>query len=74
MTKYILHSINLVVVVNTIGEHVYDNLTYEYIYYLCIMYCILLNSYWFIAVIAVVVGNVTQAQVMVLKTIFHYVC
>lgn len=33
---------------------------------------ILLNSYWFIAVIRR--GNVTQAQVKVLKTILHYVC
>lgn len=66
VTKYILHSINSVVVANTIGEHVY-----VYIYYLCIMY-ILLNSYWFITVIPR--GNVTQAQVKVLKTIFRYVC
>jgi len=66
VTKYILHSINSVVVANTIGEHVY-----MYIYYLRIMY-ILLNSYWFITVIRR--GNVTRAQVKVLKTIFHYVC
>jgi len=31
VTKYILHSINSVVVANTIGEHVY-----MYIYYLCV--------------------------------------
>jgi len=63
VTKYIIHSINSVVVVNIIGERTNNKI---YVYSRVIGLSLLLYRF-----IPRVVYNVTQAQVKVLKTIFH---